>query len=192
MMTVGTSLKQLFQLCSGKYLKSEPSKFKAVNKVCLCWLCQADLTEKRGGGGRGDPEHPGVGEQGGPGNQPRPPCSVVSGGEGAPWLRAVPASSQAAEGEGPWPSSLSSYAAPVSRCAPTLSWARGEPWVSSHTKKEKAAPCSLQEELPLPARVFGTTAGGGQLSFCSHTATIRTSTCRCRCDNLSAHLIFFS
>lgn len=54
MMTVGTSLKQLFQLCSGKYLKSEPSKFKAVNKVCLCWLCQADLTEKIGGGGRGD------------------------------------------------------------------------------------------------------------------------------------------
>lgn len=58
-MTVGTSLKQLFQLCSGKYLKSETSKFKAVNKVCLCWLCQADLTEKRGGGGRGDTEHHG-------------------------------------------------------------------------------------------------------------------------------------
>lgn len=48
MMTVGISLKQLFQLCSGKYLKSEPSKFKAVNKVCLCWLCQDDLTEKEG------------------------------------------------------------------------------------------------------------------------------------------------
>lgn len=43
MMTVGISLKQLFQLCSGKYLKSEPSKFKAVNKVCLCFSCQDDL-----------------------------------------------------------------------------------------------------------------------------------------------------
>lgn len=43
MMTVGISLKQLFQLCSGKYLKSEPSKFKAVNKVCLCFWCQDDL-----------------------------------------------------------------------------------------------------------------------------------------------------
>lgn len=57
-MTVGTSLKQLFQLCSGKYLKSEPSKFKAVNKVCLCCSRQADLTEKRGVGG-GEPEHHG-------------------------------------------------------------------------------------------------------------------------------------
>lgn len=52
MMTVGTSLKQLFQLCSGKYLKREASKFKAVNKVCLCWLCQDDLTEKGRGGKR--------------------------------------------------------------------------------------------------------------------------------------------
>lgn len=48
MMTVGISLKQLFQLCSGKYLKSGPSKFKAVSKVCLCWLCQDSLTEKGG------------------------------------------------------------------------------------------------------------------------------------------------
>lgn len=50
MMTVGISLKQLFQLCSGKYLKSEPSKFKAVNKVCLCCLCQDDLSGKEGRG----------------------------------------------------------------------------------------------------------------------------------------------
>lgn len=50
MMTVGISLKQLFQLCSGKYLKSEPSKFKAVNKVCLCFLCQDDLAGNRGWG----------------------------------------------------------------------------------------------------------------------------------------------
>lgn len=48
MMTVGISLKQLFQLCSGKYLKSGPSKFKAVSKVCLCCLCQDSLTEKGG------------------------------------------------------------------------------------------------------------------------------------------------
>lgn len=50
MMTVGISLKQLFQLCSDKYLKSEPSKFKAVNKVCLCFLCQDDLARKEGRG----------------------------------------------------------------------------------------------------------------------------------------------
>lgn len=53
MMTVGTSLKQLFQLCSGKYLKREASKFKAVNKVCLCWLCQDALTEKGRGRRKG-------------------------------------------------------------------------------------------------------------------------------------------
>ena len=53
MMAVGTSLKQLFQLCSGKYLKREASKFKAVNKVCLCWLCQDALTEKGRGRRKG-------------------------------------------------------------------------------------------------------------------------------------------
>lgn len=63
-MTVGTSLKQLFQLCSGKYLKSEPSKFEAINKVCLRWLCQDDLTEKGDVEGRGDTDPQG-GSQGG-------------------------------------------------------------------------------------------------------------------------------
>lgn len=53
MMTVGISLKQLFQLCSGKYLKSGPSKLKAVSKVCLCERCQESLTKKTGGGGEG-------------------------------------------------------------------------------------------------------------------------------------------
>lgn len=52
MMTVGISLKQLFQLCSGKYLKSGPSKLKAVSKVCLCEWCQESLTKNRGQGGK--------------------------------------------------------------------------------------------------------------------------------------------
>lgn len=57
MMTVGISLKQLFQLCSGKYLKSEPSKFKAVNKVCLCFSCQDDLAGNGvWGAGRFEPD----------------------------------------------------------------------------------------------------------------------------------------
>lgn len=124
-MTVGTSLKQLFQLCSGKYLKSEPSKFKAVNKVCLCWLCQADLTEKRGGGGRGDTEHHGVGEQSGPGNQPRPPCSVVSGGKGGSLAQGRVCLQPGCRGKEPSaviPFQLQGTHQPVH--SSTLSWAR--------------------------------------------------------------------
>lgn len=146
MMTVGTSLKQLFQLCSGKYLKSEPSKFKAVNKVCLCWLCQADLTEKRGVGEGKAQSITDAQEQSRPRNQPRPPCSVDFGRKGwregpwacsqhlAPWLQVVSASSQAGKGKGCLPWFLSSYVTPISQCA-LLFWTELGELVCMHSYK---------------------------------------------------------